>query len=268
VIQVFRYRFIQSILLLVASFLVASTSFAKVIDESCDSAFAHLWRFSKEHFQVNEDIVNKNSFVTYRTLGEYSLYLPGFNKALAELPKDGVWMDLGAGKAVAMRTAWSQDPSLTRKYFAFGVEIPSDARTAVEDAMVAGNFRYIEGKFESVDMTQLPKANLITDVFGAVSYSPDLGRVMTNALSQLVPGGKMFTYYSMMGIKIKTGLFKSEDLLDYLRNIKGIEVVDIGDEGAGAVMIQRTEGPLEIPKLKLEKVRAGKPPQFVYRYVK
>lgn len=34
-------------------------------------------------------------------------------------------------------------------------------------------------------MNQLPKANLIADVFGAVSYLPELDRVMTKALSTL-----------------------------------------------------------------------------------
>ncbi len=212
-----------------------------------------------------EDRLKNNRFVTERSLRYYRIDFEGFGLALQNLPPNGVWMDWGAGQAIAIRDV-AKDSPITQRFYAFGVRIPEEAHDAVIEATKKENFQYLTGKIEHMELSALPKANIITDYYGPFSYSTHLDQVLEKALAQLEVGGEMFMVYSPGRIRIQSGIFGRTDLASYLAKIKGIEVADFDGE-IGSIHLRRTAEPLEVPKLKLRKIREGAPPHLVYEYV-
>lgn len=212
-----------------------------------------------------EDRLKNNRFVTMRPLEYYQIDFEGFGLALQNLPPNGVWMDWGAGQAIAIREV-AKDSALPQRFYALGVKIPDEAHEAISEATKKGNFQYLTGRVEHMNLSALPKANIITDYYGPFSYSTHLDEVLEKALAQLEVGGDMFIVYSPGRIRVKSGFFSRTDPASYLAKIKGIEIKDF-DEEVGSIHLRRTAEPLEVPKLKLQKIREGAPPHLSYEYV-
>lgn len=209
--------------------------------------------------------IEEDAFNISRGLNSYAAHFPELTQLLPEFK---VWMDLGAGNALAMREmATSGYLQSHQSLYAFGLHIPNSALIATKMLERTGQFKYIQGKFEEQNLTSLPKADLITDVFGAVSYSPHLDRVIKNALEQLEVGGDFLISFTRDRFKIKTGFLKTTNLRGYLERVQGIDIVADYDTptGTASLHIKRNRDELIVPELELIKVRDSIPPYWHYR---
>lgn len=195
-------------------------------------------------------------------------YVSHFPELAHRIPEFKVWMDIGAGNAMAMRELATSGHLQSHQFlYAFGLHVPNSAAMAAKMLERTGQFKYLQGKFEDQNLSSLPKADLITDVFGAVSYSPHLDRVIRNALEQLAPGGDFLISFTRDRFKIKTGFLKTTDLRGYLDRIQGIDVTAdyTNPAGSASLHVKRNEDPLVIPDLELIRVRDSIPPYWHYR---
>lgn len=219
--------------------------------------------------------VASNSFPVERDLSHYKHAFPELAERLATFPSDGIWMDMGAGEARAMLSYLAELKSAVgvgqRQLLAIGASIPenneNDIRLAQREDR--GRFYYIESYIEKLEFADLPKADLITDVYGPLSYSSSLSQILLRYIAQLKVGGDLFILADPSNTLIrhpeKDGLL---DLLDYLRLVKGVRVVEAHDLGKGvSIHIQRTEGEIVVPAVRLKAAESTIPPQFLYEFL-
>lgn len=232
-------------------------------------AFAHA-------IASNEKTVRKSHFVTDRGLAEYRFFLgPGFFRRLKALGPQDHWMDIGAGSANAMND-----------YFHYAQKglLPMPRMTAVTISAApikrrslfrSRKFRYWAGRpFEEYPDRELGHADLLTDLFGATTYSLRFDVVLEKMARRLKPEG--IAYFSIKTAKlvIRAGSGKRIKVKDWLGAIKGIRIIEARryyhflENSLLRVAFQRTTAPLETPPLELvalEHNDASPSPRRTYR---
>lgn len=213
----------------------------------------------RESLAIIDEHIEHNAFKTYRPFDEYSADLgPDFVEVIDNLgtSESKHWIDGGAGKARAQIEKLASIQGSPIRFTAVGVKIPDGSEETIRRASSGNNFRYLTGKIEEIPKDVLGKAHVITDFFGAVSYSPDLDLVLRTYFNALETGGSLFvrsyTGYTMgkhtafmtLTIKTKSGILTFEE---WLRTIKGIKVVP---SGHGLRIIKESDH-VKIPDLKL-----------------
>ena len=260
----------------------------------------------------NEHRVKENIFYTNRGFSDYKRFLgPSFISKLRSLKRDSHWIDLGAGNARAMREyfssvwqgLWAEKPKMT----AVVVEKPLDLSrlelaaflSRIETTGNGGRFKYMSGRFlGDYHPGEIEPADVVTDVYGAISYSPDLSGSVEQAGGMLKPGGQLFTIIqtrletigsregNVRNVIIRRPDGSEVDIADWLRQIQGLKL-EVSKEKTRAyktqfpgrppeawapttiesvrtLVLTRTSEPLRVPKLRLVGITADSPPRRTY----
>ncbi len=205
--------------------------------------------------------VEKNRFVTDRRLYEYQATLhPDFMFALSRLSPDQHWIDLGAGKGNALIDFArsfkniNQAPELTAVAYKLDrwFSLPS----------FSGKLKSQVGAFESQNTSAWKKADVVTDVFGVLSYTHTLSAALQKTFDLLDTNGELYIETTPYATRVR---WNDEylPLLDFLARIPGLEVV--GKYGQIKV-IKRTET-IKVPNLKLINYKDDAPPTRQFEVV-
>jgi len=219
------------------AFLFSSFSIAQI---KCEDLFA------EDQMSTAINLQN-NNYTQSRILSEYNDFFM-FRRAkdllqtLAGIRKGATWFDMGSGKNVALVKGLEQNPQIRR-----GVGV-SATRTefALGDQRVPGRMKQMNGDYlENLVASgrfknQMGKVDLITDIFGPLSYSKNVVEVMQIYLNLLSKNGKLMTAFQIArgtvadvmhdekihpynAMLTADGLFQ-HGLLEWLKSIPGIEV--------------------------------------------
>jgi len=266
----------KSVLLLLLSCL----AFGAEPDPNCPILAQHLVRNEKfvreSDFNVNRDFV----YYTDHLGHEFTNKLRPVNGLAAH------WVDLGAGNAAAMRRMYrpvGRQPSVDAKAVyctAVGFAEPKDILSVKESEMIAKEFgkdafQYLAGLFHELSDATIGRADVITDVYGVLSYTPDPSRDLRKALNLLNPNGILIMEIDPKGFAFEG---KSGDVawVEYLKTIGGIEVTrveprkDLHDPNGTKVKsmvieLTRTKGPISVPELQVTALFSNTPPARTLR---
>jgi SAM-dependent methyltransferase len=157
-------------------------------------------------------------YVIDRTLDGYCDMLPeAFDRKLASLSGEDRWLDVGAGQGQAIldyytpaydktRASWRKKRGKKAQAVAVSIE---DRRTADWHKSVAkleaGKAQYQYGKpLRQYSPDELGQFDLITDVMGGFSYTPDLAVYMQSVMRLLEVGGSFFTTLQDVRLESRT----------------------------------------------------------------
>lgn len=190
--------------------------------------------------------VKNNSFVTVRELFEYQYGLHSdFNVTLKKLSATDTWIDLGGGKGHAVEDYLKTQTSFVAAAQTVLVTYKLGRFFGIKK--YGGKLMLLEGRlFEDIPLTEIPKAQLMTDFYGVISYTRDLTKSLNMIFDRLVLGGELYIHSSPMSTTIMAqgspiGLQK------FLELIPGIKV-----EGrAGVLKVTKLSDYVIVPKLKL-----------------
>lgn len=249
-----------------------------------------------------------SSQLTIRTLGEYMNALP-IAPILhrGNQNPDFHWLDVGGGAGVAGLQSFISENYESSGYRFGGEKVTSEVSTQHEVTVVsyedlyfkdllhndedleqrrlnwrsklmkisekqkeAGKYHYLTGRFfEDIPVEEIKKADLITDFFGAFSYSTEKFLILKKMIHHLAPGGKImiWTQWPFIVAESQNGTAVTENLKQYLDKnpIPGVQTL-----GGPGLLIEPTSetlphlGRLE-SRLKLIKVLKDYPPRFYYR---
>ena len=272
----------------------------------------------REEFEKLEDTLQDNAFLVTRGLKDYAAYLgPRFMEKLRKLGPNDHWIDFGAGSAYAMiefgTMPWIH--SLVKRFFrrppkmtATGFKMPIDGKLYdfLADQPTKA-FQYLDGRYVE-DLTAEtiggPPASLITDIYGAMAYTPDPNGVLKKAHELLAVGGEFhfslpitavlrrrvtpswgrgfhsgvayaweeYPVFRMLGDgSAGTGI----DPRNWIRTLKGFEIVEMTNLEADDFSIESQQlrvilrkvpdVPFDVAWLRTVRFNAGAPPVRVYR---
>jgi hypothetical protein len=172
-------------------------------------------------------------------------------QALQQLGKDDTWLHIGPGDFNA------EIDYFTSPVFSTHAKVVSNPYCLSQNPQAIANleilrrhegFRCIDGiKFQDLPGVFPVRVKLISDVFAAGSYDPDLFGFLHVASEILVPGG-------MLAVVLATVSFDSVDgssiaAVDVYRSLKGFEVIN-STENSGWVF-RRTDEAFIKPKAEL-----------------
>lgn len=192
-------------------------------------------------------------------------FLSSFKSALMSLKSDQVWLDSGAGKFGPIVQYYSNGGQART----IGVTIEASSKEA--------NIVYLQKKYpqkftallgkptESYSAAELPKVDLITDFYGAFSYSPHVDKVMQHYLTVLNTGGRIDMYYSNQYNRVQVNGVRLE-LLDWISTIQGISYRAVHiPGGAVAITIIKQNDKVSVPPLVLADYKNDLPASRRYR---
>jgi hypothetical protein len=213
--------------------------------------------FIQKELEKNHYLLAENNFIHNRGIKEYGDLLGENlfpNYLNNNLGPDKHWIDIGIKILIDYKFQFSpenraQVTSIT--YNPGKIQTPS----------LTDGINIHSGKLvEELEVTKIEKADLITDVYGALHYSKDITLVLEQYGKLLNEGGIVWTH-----IPVKT-IFSSENgktvtSLDFFKMIKGFNLSKLeSSELSGAIWLIRTNESLKIPKLELIDFVNGKPP--------
>lgn len=193
--------------------------------------------------------------MTNRGLWDYQTLLhPGFGEKLSSLNSSHHWIDLGAGKAKAQVDFLLTFADLRQAPQNTAVSFKLDRWFGVPHFQ--GKLNVKEGMFEKQDTHSWVKADVITDFFGVLSYSRDLGTSLQKTFDLLKVGGELYLHSANHVTHIKTpdGVFRT--LTEFFRTIDGLSVE--GD--FGNLKVTKLKEEILIPALELANYKDDAPP--------
>jgi hypothetical protein len=282
--------------------------------------------------RVLERMIAANQFKVTRSFREYARTLPiAWIQTLAHLGPDAHWLDVGSGECIALEQFLSDHPitqeeissiqqammdgsplpegvplwereldsiyltiesqSLEQKPSATGITYCLRRQVPTFD----GKMRVIQGSFfENIPPHQIPKADVISDFFGAFAYSPRLDEVIRNYLEILKPEGVAYVRFGdflkpykskgsigLEGTRIKTLDGREVGLVKWLEENKTLDVSRGIHEVSSVernlwkrvfhvnLQIKRRAGVAPvIPRLKLVSTDQEAPPRRLFEEVK
>ncbi len=214
--------------------------------------------------------LSEEDFGSGRSLNEYLDKLEGIglkSKLLALKPGE-VWIDMGAGEGARALLDFISRNEYQGTAVGITLKAPKD-RAALEaiSAKTGERFRLFAGTpIESFPVTTLPRARVITDFFGAFSYTLSVDLVLERYLSLLETGGTLHLYYMpyVNEIRPRSGSGSRQSLLTWLLEIKGVEVEVPADPYV--VEIRKVSEKTEVPKIILENIFDFAPPIRMFRW--
>lgn len=198
--------------------------------------------------------------------------------ALASLTPNDVWLDGGAGaaraqieylagalgemyptKARCVAVSVTRHSSLDPRYLK---AIDSPALKLMNSKQLT----YLHGRYiEQIPKAELGHAKLITDFFGALSYTENLSDVLQLYFSILDNNGTIFAAFTDQRTRIIVGDSKPMMLSEWLKTIPGIVLEPIKVGSNPSFVIKKTALYRGVPKTVLTKVGGGRPPTRVFR---
>lgn len=180
------------------------------------------------------------------------------------------------------------------------VEMPTKLLAEIQEKVTNNDYAWIEAFLKSIEMLPpkgLPvfhalygspieeisvqavgKVDLVTDVYGAFSYStrPDL--VIRKYAEILKPNGRIYIFLdhgfrseSPAGYQFSTLYLQNSDALQWLKSIGGLRIVGGLTPRASEygfrvpVILERTGEPIRVPELALKNMETSKPPKRAFR---
>jgi hypothetical protein len=221
-----------------------------------------------------------------------------FYQDVMGLPRFGLWIDVGAGTAKAQREY--RRAGGKARLVAFGLRKPNAERDAKaleahlsrdgQSVSVAfdpradqplaeferqegGRFAYVQGRpieerHARLLSRQLGRADVITDVFGAFSYTLRLPDLLRTYGTLLKGGGRIYLGIDLTSVEIRDVSGKTIELARWLGSIPGLRLVRVyplenewSPNLAGVVLEREAHKALNVPRLKLADIgRQDAPP--------
>lgn len=189
----------------------------KLFEEAPDLAYQAL----EKYLLSTAKNIENNNYTQTRILDDYNnffLFRSGTNllQILANLRQGAVWFDMGSGKNVALVKGLQKNPQIRR-----GVGV-SATRTefALGDERVPGRLKQINGDYLENLVTQgrlrnqKGKVDLITEVFGPLTYSRKISEVMQIYLDLLRTNGQLMIAFQISRGKAR-GVLEPEAIYPY-----------------------------------------------------
>lgn len=207
---------------------------------------------------------------TYKTaLG--SEFAAALNRTLARA--EAHWFDSGAGHAYAVRQALQMPQAQGLKSTVVAYET---AATSTDKLKV------ISGRFlETVADFEIPKSDLITDVFGPLAYSGQPHQVMQKYFNNLKPDGEIYIFlgarHELYGKtnQVVTAGGKILNLAEWIQTIPGIKADLIrtpkDDDGTlyelWTLRIRKEQNHINVPAVEMIAFKEGAPPAMTFKEI-
>lgn len=217
----------------------------------------------------NARTVEKSAFITGRGLYEYRQYLGrDFATVLKSLGSRSHWIDVGAGDAEAMHDLYSEyrERKIPLSQLPFMTAV-TKARSAEfwqgiyrRAVFRFDKFEYLVGKYiQEYSASQIAKADLVTDLFAAATYSPDVDQAIAKIARLLKPDGTAIITLISEKLVILDSNGRPVAIETWLQKAHGVKLVKVrrldGFEGAlKRLTLTRTDGPVQIPSLQLVEI--------------
>jgi SAM-dependent methyltransferase len=232
-----------------------------------------------DEIKSTKGTIKTNDFVIDRDLKEYVEYLGSdFLHTLASLRSDQVWIDSGTGDGRAILEYYKYGGQATT----VGITVEPSKNSADKEILnLVGpkKFKFLTHKYiEDYDANEIPKADLITDVMGAASYSPHIDKVIEKFGQILKVGGRVHTNL-VIGAHMRrvapSGSFRIRDpdgtiiyIEQWFRAIKGMRLVttDPSYNQDNLITLEKVADKVEVPPLELIDMRSYEPPWREYRW--
>lgn len=297
------------------------------------SAFARPPQNCPSAFERLTGIIESNFFQTRREFSHYAGTFPqSFSEQLARLGPAGHWIDAGSGEAFALEDFFKAvvvDEAVLKKgtrpgffrqtrehvtddqadfiarAFNFKEEVEKPRVTGISFVMEREPPRHekIQIKtgrfFEDIPIEELGSADLISDLYGVMSYSPRVDEVLRRYHQILKPGGRAYVHIGdyiekplvqsvirsmafekpawdapFANSQVRKANGQTVSLLDWVQTLPGFRVTleyrdlieksfrgDIsGVIKRYTVVFEKTGEPLQVPSLRLTESDSGKPP--------
>lgn len=198
-----------------------------------------------------------NLFVTSRGLHEYSFNLhKDFTQSLSALKAEDTWIDLGAGKGQAAEDYFAAKPY--HQYAANVVLVTYKLDRFFGIRKYDGKLRVLEGRlWEDIPSSEIPRAKLMTDVFGVISYTRDLSTALIKIFESLEKNGELYVYVTPYLTVIEKDN-RVINLETFLKEVTGLQV-----EGRhGGLRITKKADKILVPKMQLIQIDESRKPFF------
>jgi hypothetical protein len=203
-----------------------------------------------------------------RSFGDYEKsYGSSFSQKVLELNENEIWLDVGSGQIMPQRQ-YHEQRTLDRTARATTYAIDYFSPTGADyqnflKTVPPEKFHFLGGRyFQDIPSTELPRANLITDYFGAATYADHLDQTLIKEISLLKVGSSLFLHLAGTRLRITDTLGRRVSLQKYLKLLKG---VNIRATSASSFQIVRIHPTVGVPELQfLYSVDDGHPPPIRY----
>ncbi len=204
-------------------------------------------------------ILIAGDFTRDRGFSQYAhAFGSAFEDSLSRLRADQHWVDAGAGSGVAA-TEYLRNGGVGK------VTTVSFSESLIPSP-VQGRINHLAGRsFESIPMTELAsrngRADLITDLFGVLSYTDRPDEVLVRYWQILKPGGEVLLFVSAKR--------SSETRIDRMnfpawiqRQITGFDVVGlrVHEYPGYAIRLRKVGGRFSAPRVRLNRAREVEAP--------
>ena len=217
---------------------------------------------------VQNERLATNSFNVGRGYAEYSKKITPKGKSLFQifeaLPKNSIWFDMGAGLSHALTHGLLRFNQISK-----GVAVVFKNPKDFQDPRVS--HPRLEGRYENLsgELVQdlflkgkldpyLGKVNVITDVYGPLTYTRQINEVLQIYLDLLAPGGKVYFVIREGSNSIQSSTHRNPSWLSFLKSIEGVEVVKLSPENnpekESSFMIQKDGTNAKLRKPLVEKM--------------
>jgi hypothetical protein len=202
-----------------------------------------------------QKVVTDSKYTQDRALfGENSYqfgFIGGFKSAIKGLSSDQVWLDSGAGRFKAISQYFREIGEA--KVIGVSVETPRDSSIIrYLSKNYPKRFKALLGSpIESYSNEELGPVDLITDYYGAFSYSPHPDIILRKYLDILKVGGRLdiFIWENASFVYVHGVPFK---LIDWIGTIPGITFETENPRSGGrALSIKKVSADVGVPTLNL-----------------
>ena len=218
------------------------------------------------------------TFTRGRDLGAYVEKLgPGFRAAIDAIGQrpDPRWLDSGGGEGIAVRQYL--DLAKARSWPAVKVTLLAYETPARSEGLL----EVLSGRFlEKIPDAEIAKSDIITDLFGPLSYSGQPHLVLQKYLDRLKDGGKAFIHLgagdqafgTMNTVVMADG--KVVPFVEWLKTVPGLDfenevrriVTPMREfDTATAILTRRAGRDVRFPPLELIQYKDGMPPRMMFR---
>lgn len=249
------------------------------------------WTMAPEH--VAQLATKRHTYEVDRKFPEYVETLPpDFIELLAAKGAAARWLDGGCGEGYALEeyltqrgspmlrnmpesakhgetsetnrrreNAWKKLLEIEPEKRGRAIGVTVELKRKAPDR--GGRLRIIPNYLENVPEKTIGPVDVVTDVFGALSYANQADEVMNIYLRQLAPQGKAFLHIGNGKIWVKTKSGQELPFRDWLSTQPGLVVDKIGELDKRFVVSKTTEG-ARVGKLRLVYATGDSPPKRVY----
>ncbi|MEK2688934.1 hypothetical protein [Bdellovibrio sp. GT3] len=199
--------------------------------------------------------VAENIFATNRNLEDYSLELhPDFKVSIAKLTANQHWVDLGAGKATAQIQFLKSFKNKSDRPQMTAVAFKLDRW--FKPSTFNGKLSIQEGAYEAMPTASWKKADVVTDLYGVLSYTTDFSGALQKTVDMMNVHGELYLLALPWGYQFEKGPTQM-DLPQYLEGIEGLRIEHLQ---RGQFKITKTQESVTIPPVELLRYTDSPPP--------